>query len=204
MPEPCSGGALVAKPMPNLNPAPRGQMPHGFPLGQTRLSSSTTPLLLSCKERNICDGRKQPPALMVHTSAGGTASLLDVGQDELLYICSLLGRQQQAAFPMLCRSIASILRTSGEFNWPPVRSVSSPYIHSTDTPAVRVHAPLTDPKTPCRRPVQKVRCKSSRHGSGLYPWGLSGYSHALGRPAVLGPGMVRKDPSHSLQTSAGE
>ncbi len=50
------------------------------------------------------------------TSAGGTASLLDVGQDELLYICSLLGRQQQAAFPMLCRSIASILRASGEFN----------------------------------------------------------------------------------------
>ena len=50
---------------------------------------------------------------MGHVSAGATGSLLDIGQDELLYIYSLLGRQQQAAFPQLCRSIAAILRASG-------------------------------------------------------------------------------------------
>ena len=56
---------------------------------------------------------KSPAALMVHAD-GGASSLLDIGQDELLCIYSLLGRQQQAVFPMLCRSIASILLASGE------------------------------------------------------------------------------------------
>ena len=50
----------------------------------------------------------------MHANGGGAGSLLDVGQDELLYIYSLVGRQQRAVFPLLCRSIASILRVSGE------------------------------------------------------------------------------------------
>ena len=125
-------------------------------------------------------------------SAGGTASLLDVGQDELLYIYSLLGRQQQAVFPMLCRSIASILRASGEYSWLLSGMCPRPIFTCTKSPAVRVQAPLTDAATPCRRLVQEARCKSARHGPSRYPWGLSNHSHAIGRPAVLGPGMVRQ------------
>lgn len=40
--------------------------------------------------------------------------LMDVSQDELLKIYSLLGRQQQTTFPLLCKAIASVLRSSGK------------------------------------------------------------------------------------------
>lgn len=64
---------------------------------------------------------------MVHAD-GGASSLLDIGQDELLYIYSLVGRQQQTVFPLLCRSIASILLASGESRLASCQDwVSSPY-----------------------------------------------------------------------------
>jgi hypothetical protein len=40
--------------------------------------------------------------------------LLDMNQDELLTIYSLLGKEQQAVFPLLCKAFAAILRRSGD------------------------------------------------------------------------------------------
>ena len=40
--------------------------------------------------------------------------LLNVNQDELLSIYSLLGKEQQVVFPLLCKAFAAILRSSGE------------------------------------------------------------------------------------------
>ena len=44
----------------------------------------------------------------------GKMGLLDVNQDELLTIYSLLGKEQQNVFPLLCKAFAAILRNSGE------------------------------------------------------------------------------------------
>ena len=39
--------------------------------------------------------------------------LLDMSQDELLTVYSLLDKAQQTSFPLLCKAIATLLRSSG-------------------------------------------------------------------------------------------
>ena len=39
--------------------------------------------------------------------------LIDMSQDELLTVYSLLDKAQQTSFPLLCKAIATLLRSSG-------------------------------------------------------------------------------------------